>query len=295
MPNRSSRFARILLAASPAALIAGCATLPADDMAAMPAAPAASPAAFEPAPVNTLVDAVNIPYEKFTLPNGLQRDRPRGSQGARRRGVGVVSCRLEGRAQGQDGLCPSVRASDVQRHRRTSPGDFFEPLQQVGATDFNGTTNVDRTNYFETVPTGALERALFLESDRMGHLLGAVTQEKLDNQRGVVQNEKRQGDNQPYGLLRYEVQRKPVPVGPPLSSLDDRLDGRSRRRQPRRRQELVPRELRSRTTRSSCSPATSTPRPRAAMSTKWFGDIPRGPDVTQPAAPCRRSPRRSTR
>ncbi len=71
MPNRSSRFARILLAASPAALIAGCATMPADDMTAMPAAPATSPAAFEPAPVSTLVDAVNIPYEKFTLPNGL--------------------------------------------------------------------------------------------------------------------------------------------------------------------------------------------------------------------------------
>ena len=66
-------------------------------------------------------------------------------------------------------------------------------------------TNTDRTNYFETVPTGALDRALFLESDRMGHLLGAVTQEKLDNQRGVVQNEKRQGDNNPYGLLRYEI------------------------------------------------------------------------------------------
>src|SRR3546814_9716102 len=50
-----------------------------------------------------------------------------------------------------------------------APGDFFEPLEQVGATDSNGTTNMDRTNYFETVPTGALDRALFLESDRMGH------------------------------------------------------------------------------------------------------------------------------
>src|SRR3546814_10275286 len=64
-----------------------------------------------------------------------------------------------------------------------APKDFFEPLRQVGATDFNGTTFLDRTNYFETVPTGALDLALFLESDRMGHLLGAVTQEKLDNQR----------------------------------------------------------------------------------------------------------------
>ncbi|HUG73247.1 MAG TPA: pitrilysin family protein, partial [Steroidobacteraceae bacterium] len=83
------------------------------------------------------------------------------------------------------------------------PGDAFEPLRQVGATDLNGTTWFDRTNYFETVPTSALEVALFLESDRMGHLLGAVSQKVLDNQRGVVQNEKRQGDNQPFGLVEY--------------------------------------------------------------------------------------------
>ncbi|WP_163628486.1 insulinase family protein, partial [Morganella morganii] len=81
----------------------------------------------------------------------------------------------------------------------------FEPLKQVGATDFNGTTSFDRTNYFETVPRPALDRALFLESDRMGYLLGAITQDVLDEQRGVVQNEKRQGDNQPYGLVYYKV------------------------------------------------------------------------------------------
>jgi zinc protease len=77
-------------------------------------------------------------------------------------------------------------------------------LKEVGATDFNGTTYFDRTNYFETVPAPALERALFLESDRMGYLLGAMTQGVLDEQRGVVQNEKRQGDNQPFGLVEYK-------------------------------------------------------------------------------------------
>ena len=69
------------------------------------------------------------------------------------------------------------------------PGDFFEYLQQIGATDYNGTTDFDRTNYFQTVPTGALERALFMESDRMGYLLGAVTQgiaHNLNNLLGVV-------------------------------------------------------------------------------------------------------------
>jgi len=68
------------------------------------------------------------------------------------------------------------------------PGDFFQPLTQVGATDANGTTWFDRTNYYQTVPTGALDMTLMMESDRMGHLLGAVTQKVLDNQRGVVQN-----------------------------------------------------------------------------------------------------------
>lgn len=79
--------------------------------------------------------------------------------------------------------------------------DYFQPLERVGATDLNGTTNWDRTNYFQNVPTGALDMVLFLESDRMGHMLGAVTQEKLDEQRGVVQNEKRQSENQPYGQV----------------------------------------------------------------------------------------------
>ncbi|MGI8612287.1 MAG: M16 family metallopeptidase, partial [Sphingomicrobium sp.] len=73
----------------------------------------------------------------------------------------------------------------------------------------------DRTNYFQTVPTGTLERALFMESDRMGFLLGAVTQEKLDNQRGVVQNEKRQNDNNPGGLVLYEILENLFPAGHP--------------------------------------------------------------------------------
>jgi zinc protease len=77
--------------------------------------------------------------------------------------------------------------------------DYFQALERVGATDLNGTTNKDRTNYFQNVPTSALDVALWMESDRMGHLLGVVDQARLDEQRGVVQNEKRQGENQPYG------------------------------------------------------------------------------------------------
>lgn len=79
------------------------------------------------------------------------------------------------------------------------PGEYFEPFQRSGATNMNGTTNTDRTNYFETVPVGAVDMALWMESDRMGHFSAAISQEKLDEQRGVVKNEKRQGENRPYG------------------------------------------------------------------------------------------------
>src|SRR5919112_78972 len=70
--------------------------------------------------------------------------------------------------------------------------EFFGPLELAGATSMNGTTSFDRTNYFQNVPTSALDLALWLESDRMGHFLGAITQPRLDEQRGVVKNEKRQ-------------------------------------------------------------------------------------------------------
>jgi len=78
--------------------------------------------------------------------------------------------------------------------------DWFKALEKIGATNMNGTTNTDRTNYFQNVPKGSLDQVLWLESDRMGHLLGAIDKAKLDEQRGVVQNEKRQGDNQPYNV-----------------------------------------------------------------------------------------------
>jgi zinc protease len=77
---------------------------------------------------------------------------------------------------------------------------YFQPIQQAGGL-LNGSTNPDRTNYWEVVPTGALELALWMESDRMGYLLPALTKEKFENQRAVVLNERRQNyENRPYGL-----------------------------------------------------------------------------------------------
>ncbi len=95
--------------------------------------------------------------------------------------------------------------------------DYFKPMQKVGATDLNGTTNEDRTNYFENVPTPAFDLALWLESDRMGHLKGAVNQAKLDEQRGVVQNEKRQYDNEPYSVAEELIAKACFPAGHPYS------------------------------------------------------------------------------
>ena len=96
-------------------------------------------------------------------------------------------------------------------------GEYFAPFQEAGVTDINGTTSADRTNYFQTVPTTALDLALWMESDRMGHMLGAIDQAKLDEQRGVVQNEKRQGENEPYGTAYQTLLEMVFPPGHPYS------------------------------------------------------------------------------
>ena len=104
--------------------------------------------------------------------------------------------------------------------------DYFRATEKIGATTLNGTTNWDRTNYFQNVPTSALDTILWLESDRMGNMVGAITQEKLDEQRGVVQNEKRQRENQPYGRAGEIQYRSIYPPNHPYSwpiigSMDD--------------------------------------------------------------------------
>ena len=81
----------------------------------------------------------------------------------------------------------------------------FKLLEGAGASDINGTTDFDRTNYFETLPSNQMELALWLESDRMGFLLDTLDDAKLSNQRDVVRNERRQGENSPYGLVEEEV------------------------------------------------------------------------------------------
>jgi zinc protease len=166
------------------------------------------------APVADLVALVDIPYETFTLDNGLRvivhEDRK----------APVVAISVwynvgsKDEPQGRTGFAHLFEHL-MYAGSENSPGSFFVPMRSIGATDMNGTTWFDRTNYFQTVPTPALEQALYIESDRMGYLLGEVSQERLDNQRSVVQNEKRQGDNQPYGLVQYAQLEGLFPEGHP--------------------------------------------------------------------------------
>ena len=141
---------------------------------------------------------IDIPFEQFVLPNGL-RVLVHTDHKAPIVAVNIwyhVGSKNEPRGRsGFAHLFEHLMFQGSENHK----GEFFEPFELVGATDQNGTTNSDRTNYFENVPTTALDVALWMESDRMGHLLGAIDQGLLDEQRGVVQNEKRQGENQPYG------------------------------------------------------------------------------------------------
>ena len=158
--------------------------------------------------------AIDIPYEQFTLPNGLRvvvhTDRK----------APVVSVHVWYHVGSKDEPKGKTGFAHLFEHlmfngSENHPGEYFDPFEKAGVSDINGTTWFDRTNYYETVPTTALDMALWMESDRMGHLLGAIDQATLDEQRGVVQNEKRQGENQPYGQVWDAIGKAMYPKGHP--------------------------------------------------------------------------------
>ena len=154
--------------------------------------------------------------------------------------------------------------------------EYFGPLEKLGA-QINGSTTTDRTNYYEAVPSNGLELALWLESDRMGFLLPALTQEKLDNQRDVVKNERRQRvDNVPYGQRQERLAEALYPAGPPLPPLRHRLDGRPLGGEPRRRRDLLPDLLRPNNA-SLCIAGDFDPAEAKKLVDKYFGPIPAGP------------------
>ncbi|MFN3464596.1 MAG: M16 family metallopeptidase, partial [Terricaulis sp.] len=168
----------------------------------------------QPATVAELLEGVEIPYEQFTLDNGLtvlvHEDRKAPI-------VAIAAWYNVGskdEPQGQTGFAHLFEHIMLFNGTEHIP-NLIEPLREMGATNWNGTTWFDRTNYFQTVPTPALDRGLYIESERMGYILGALTQERLDAQRGIVQNEKRQGDNQPYGMTFYRILERLFPEGHP--------------------------------------------------------------------------------
>lgn len=161
-------------------------------------------------------DTIDISYQKFVLENGLTlivHEDHKAPIVAVNVWYHVGSKNEKPGKTGFAHLFEHLMFNGSENH----DDEYFRPLEVVGATDLNGTTNRDRTNYFQNVPSSAIDIPLWLESDRMGHLLGVVTQEKLDEQRGVVQNEKRQRENQPYGRAFGTIAENTFPAGHPYS------------------------------------------------------------------------------
>ncbi len=176
-------------------------------------------------PSNGAADLVDIPYTKYVLDNGLRlivhEDRK----------APVVAVNVWYDVGAGDEKPGKTGFAHLFEHLMFNGSehwndDYFKPFDRVGATGMNGTTNQDRTNYFQVVPTTALDMALWMESDRMGHMRAAVDQARLDEQRGVVQNEKRQGENQPYGRVFLTIFENTYPHGHPydhstIGSMED--------------------------------------------------------------------------
>jgi predicted Zn-dependent peptidase len=156
----------------------------------------------------------DIPFERFVLPNGLTVIVHEDHKAP------IVAVNIWYHIGGKDEPSDRTEFAHLFEHLMFQGSEhyndeFFKPFELVGATEQNGTTDSDRTNYFQNVPTTALDMALWMESDRMGHLLGVVDQARLDEQRGVVRNEKRQRENQPYGLAYDQLIAGSYPPGHP--------------------------------------------------------------------------------
>lgn len=173
---------------------------------------AAAAAAATSAPAS----GVEIPFQRFVLPNGLTLIVHEDHKAP------IVAVNVwyhvgsKNEKPGRTGFAHLFEHLMFNGSENFND-DYFKVLERIGATDLNGTTNEDRTNYFQNVPVSALDTVLWMESDRMGHLIGAVDQAKLDEQRGVVQNEKRQFENQPYSLSEEAIARACFPAGHPYS------------------------------------------------------------------------------
>ncbi len=157
---------------------------------------------------------VEIPYQKFVLDNGLTLIVHEDHKAP------IVAINIWYHVGSKNEKPGKTGFAHLFEHLMFggsdhAKGSYIEAMQRIGATDLNGTTNNDRTNYFENVPTSAVDYTLWMESDRMGFL--TLDQKTLDLQRGVVQNEKRQGENQPYAVSYQLITQNTYPAGHPYS------------------------------------------------------------------------------
>lgn len=157
-----------------------------------------------------------IPHQRFVLDNGLtvlvHEDRS----------VPVVSVHVWYKVGSRDERAGRTGFAHLFEHfffngSENHPFGFREAMDAIGANNRNGTTSQDRTNFFQDVPVSALERTLYLEADRMGFLAGQVSEAMLERERGVVKNEKRQRENQPYGGVFGRMNEMIYPAGHPYS------------------------------------------------------------------------------
>jgi zinc protease len=184
--------------------------------AARPAKAPASTSATNPPPAAMDIPIPQIPFTKFVLGNGLTvlvHEDHKTPVVAINTWYHVGSKNEKPGKTGFAHLFEHLMFSGSENFNEV----FLNAMERIGATSLNGTTNTDRTNYFENVPTSMLDYALFAESDRMAALLPVLDQKKLDLQRGVVQNEKRQRENQPYGVTEQLQVENSWPKGHPYS------------------------------------------------------------------------------
>jgi len=229
-------------------------------------------------------DEIVIPYSKYVLPNGLTVILHEDDSDPL---VHVDVTYHVGSAReeiGKSGFAHFFEHMQFQGSENVADEEHFGLITASGGT-LNGSTNTDRTNYYETVPSNQLEKMLWLEADRMGFFLDAVTQEKFENQRETVKNERGQNyDNRPYGLLRERVNEAMFPEGHPYSwltigyiedlnraNLDDLKNFFLRWYGPNNATLTIGGRLDKRETLEWVH--------------KYFGSIPAGPDVAKPDKP----------
>jgi zinc protease len=228
-------------------------------------------------------DLPTIPFEKYTLANGLEVIL---AQDRRLPLVAVDVWYHVGPAnepKGRTGFAHLFEHMMFQGSKHVPGDSHFRLLEAAGATSFNGTTSQDRTNYFETLPSNQLELALWLESDRMGYLPDTLDERNLANQQDVVRNERREViENRPYGIVEEAVFRQLFPAGHPyhISPMGSHADIQAARLEDVKaffRQFYTPNNA-SLAIAGDFDPAVVKP-----LVEKYFGTLKRGPEVPRTA------------